>query len=399
MTMSEQAERCPVRHFDGQLNRIVPSDPYTAIRDYRESDPFWSDDDPNDADGAWVVTKFEHISEIQKDYRTFTHATREPAFMANPLMPSFFDPPVQTKLRAIILPLLSADKIALLEPRMHEVCRTLIGTFKLRGHCEAISDFSQRYPIRIFGDLYGLPEDRREEFRQLAETFLHHIEQRGEAWMAIQGIMRDELEKRRVHPQDDMLNGIAHGKIDDLRISIDVAVNLASTVFVGGLDTLPSNIGWTLRYLADNDDQRRLLVERPELIPGAVEEFFRVFPSVVRNNMCYATRDVDFHGATIKAGDRVYTWIALANLDSDVFEDPLTVDFQRPANKHMAFSVGSHRCLGSHLARHELGVALQEWLAAIPNFRIADQAAVQYSGGGIYSLRSLPLVWATPHAA
>lgn len=394
MTTVDKTARCPyVDDFDGQLEVTVPSDPYDVVRQYRERDPFWADNDPNEPEGGWVVTKFDQIVEIQKDYRTFTHVTREPAFMANPLMPSFFDPPLQTKLRAIILPLMSAERISTLEPRMHEVCRTLIASFKDRGRCEAIAEFSQQYPIRIFGDLYGLPEARRQEFRQLAETFLHHVDQRATAWMAIQAIMRDELEQRRLHPQDDMLNGIAHGTIDGELVTIDVAVNLASTVFVGGLDTLPSNIGWTLRYLADRDDQRRLLVEHPDLIAGAVEEFFRMFPSVVRNNVCYATRDVDFHGANIKEGDRVHTWIALANVDSSLFDDPLAVDFRRENNKHMAFSVGSHRCLGSHLARHELGVALTEWLAAIPEFHVAEQADVQYSGGAIYSLKRLPLTW------
>jgi len=189
-----------------------------------------------------------------------------------------------------------------------------------------------------------------------------------------------------------MLSGIANGKIDGDLVPMDTAVNLASTVFLGGLDTLPSNIGWTLRYLADHPAQRRQIIEDPACIPVAVEEFFRMFPSVARNEG-RATKDVEFHGTKIRKGDRVVTMLFLANTDSAVFEDPLTLDFNRKLTKHLSFSPGSHRCLGSHLARHELAVALEEWHAAIPDYRIADPDKVGFSGGGVYATSILPLEW------
>ncbi len=390
---TERAERCPVRHFDGGSTKHVDADPFATLADFREVEPFWTSDDPTESDGYWVVTRFDQVREVQQDYTTFSHANVDPRYAANPLMPTMFDPPDQVKQRGIVLPLLTPAAIAPLEPRMHAVCRELISSFVARGGCDVVAEFSRRYPIAIFGELYGLPEDRREEFRQLAEMFLHEEGRQHEAWTQIIAIMRDEIEQRRTTPRDDMLNGISHGRIDGDLISIDEAVNLASTVFIGGLDTLPSNIGWTLRYLADHPEQRRLLVEQPQLIPGAVEEFFRVFPVVVRNAMVHATRDVEFHGANIRKGDGVFTFLALANLDSAAFDDPLRIDFARPRNRHVAFSIGSHRCLGSHLARHELAVALEEWLTAIPDFWIADQGRVVYHGGPVFSLGALPLEW------
>jgi len=188
------------------------------------------------------------------------------------------------------------------------------------------------------------------------------------------------------------LNGIAHGQIDGELIDIDLAVNLASTVFLGGLDTLPSNIGWTLRYLAEHPEHRQRIIEDPSCIPTAVEEFFRVFPSVARNGGT-ATRDVHFHGVDIRAGDRVVSMLCLANQDSAVFEDPTILDFDRQVNKHIAFGSGAHRCLGSHLARHELGVALQEWHAAIPDYRIAPTDKRTYAGGMVFGIESLTLEW------
>jgi cytochrome P450 len=338
-----------------------------------------------------VVTRYAQCREIQQDPRTFTHT--EPQLVHDePLMPSFFDPPEQTKQRSVILPLMTAAKIDPLEPRMRQVCRDLVASFKDKGHCDVVAEFARRYPISIFGDLYGLPEERREEFRNLAEVCLHRVEDRLSAWANIRQIMRDELENRLEHPRDDMLNGIAHGQIDGKPIAMDVAVNLASTVFLGGLDTLPSNIGWTLRYLSEHPEQRRQISQHPETIPTAVEEFFRVFPSVAKNAPVRATRDVEFHGVHINKGELVYTMICLANQDSAVFDDPLTLDFTRTSNKHMAFSAGSHRCLGSHLARHELGVARQEWHAAIPEYRVADYSQITYTGG-VLAMTYLPLEW------
>ena len=379
--------RCPHLDFDLLNRHDLEFDPFDKFLDYRERDPFWTDDD----DGIWVVTKFEHVREVQKDYRTFTH-TQPKVQLGSPLMPSFFDPPDQTKQRSIVLPLMTAEKIDPLEPMMHQVCRDLIAEFKDRGHCDAAAEFARKYPIAIFSALFGLEESRREEFRQLAEVFLHDEARMAEAWMAINAIIREELESRRRSPKDDMLNGIAHGKIDGELIDIESAVNLASTVFVGGLDTLPSNIGWTLRFLADNPEHRQRIVDDPSCIPTAVEEFFRRFPSVAKNE-ARATRDIDFHGANIRKGDRVTTVLFLANCDSSVFENPTELDFDRTVNKHISFSVGSHRCLGSHLARHELAVGLEEWHRAIPHYRVAADDAPRFAGGGVWAVSYLPLEW------
>ena len=309
-----------------------------------------------------------------------------------PLMPSEFDPPYQTKLRSVILPLMTAAKMDLLEPRMHDVCRQLIAGFKDQGHCDMVADFARRYPIAIFGDLFGLPAERREEFRILAETFLHDQEAQSAAWNSIREIIREELEDRRKAPRDDMLSGVVHGQIDGEPIEPDVAINLASTVFLGGLDTLPSNIGWAFRYLANHPEQRHQLVANPSLASGAAEEFLRLFPSVPKTARA-VKHDARFHGVDLKAGDRVVGLVSVAHLDADQFEDPEAINFERKSNRQMAFAVGSHRCLGSHLARHELEIALQEWHAAIPDYRVPAGTKFTYHGGGVFAMEHLPLEW------
>jgi cytochrome P450 len=385
--MTVVADRRPVRDLEILIDPVIEIDPFEYLLPFRESEPFWTESDG----GTWVVTRYDQCREVQQDFRTFTHADPQRP-LEPPLFPSHSDPPFQTKLRSIILPLMTSAVIDRLETRMHQVCRDLIAGFKGRGHCDAISEFARQYPIIIFGGLYGLDEDRLEEFRQMAEMFLHVKPRMHEAWAGIQTILRDELALRRVSPRDDMLSGIASGEIDGEVIDLELAVNLASSVFVGGLDTLPSNIGWTLRYLADHPEHRRQIVEDPACIPRAVEEFFRRFPSVLRNQT-RATTDVDFHGANIRKGDLVTTVLFLANCDSSVFDDPLSLDFDREVNRQIAFSFGSHRCLGSHLARHELAVGLAEWHAAIPDYRVTEREKITYTGGGVAGIHYLRLEW------
>ncbi len=382
-------ERSPERDLEILIAPVIEQDPFEHLLQAHEADPFWTESDG----GMWIVTRYEQCREVQQDYRTFTH-TQGQRPMNPPLMPSEFDPPLQTKLRSIVLPLMTPAAIDPLEPQMHQVCQELIANFKDRGYCDAIAEFARRYPIDIFGRLFGLAPARREEFRQLAETFLHVKVKSQDAWTQIQAIILSELESRRRSPRDDMLNGISHGRIDGELVDLGIATNLASTVFLGGLDTLPSNIGWTLRFLADNPAHRQRIVDDPSCIPIAVEEFFRRYPSVTRNS-ARATRDVDFHGANVRKGDLITTVLFLANCDSDVFQDPLNIDFDRRVNRHIAFSAGSHRCLGSHLARHELAVGLQEWHAAIPDYRVAERDKITYTGG-VAGMHYLRLEWDVP---
>ena len=215
---------------------------------------------------------------------------------------------------------------------------------------------------------------------------------RAEAWSSIRAIVRQQLEAKRVSPQDDLLSAIAGGQIDGQLIDMDEAINLASTVFVGGLDTLPSNIGWSFRYLAEHPEARRRIIDEPSVVPRMVEEFLRLW-TVTSKEARIATRDVEFRGVNMRAGDRIQVLTGLANHDGAEFDDPLTPNFDRKINRHIAFAVGPHRCLGSHLARHELEVALEEWHAVIPDYRVTPDVELVYDAGGVFAIDYLPLEW------
>lgn len=367
----------------------LSEDPFRAL-DMLGSQPLFWVDDANDVDGYWVATRFEDVRDILQDADAFSSVDSHVPLveLAQPLLPTESDPPYTQHLRSVIMPHMTAKRVAALEARMHVICREVIQSFLADGHCDLTEQFSRVYPIKVFTEWFGLPPEQTEIFRQHANTFLHESATRDISWAKIQEIVEEQLILKKQNPQDDLLSAIATGTMQGKPIDLQIAVNLASAVFVGGLDTLPSNISWALRFLAEHPDYRRQIIERPELIPGAVEEFLRLYS--VANPMRRATRDMEFRGANLSAGDRILCSIAAANRDVSVFGDK--VSFERQVNPHITFATGPHRCLGSHLARHELGITLKIWHELIPDYRIAPGGKVSFSGP-VFAIESLPIEW------
>ena len=384
-------ERSPVQQFT-MLAGAQPEDPFEVYARVGSVPPFWTDS-PDDVDGYWVVTRYADVRAVLRD--ADDAFSSEDAFipriaMPNPMLPTQSDPPATRKYRSILLSEMTPEKVDPLEPRMRAVCADIIEAFQDRGHCDVVNDFAREYPIRVFVEFFGLPAERREEFRAHAHTFLHSPSQRPTEWAAIRAIVAEELREKRESPQDDLLSAIANGRIDDELIDMETATNIAATVFLGGLDTLPSNIAWSLRFLATHPELRQQLVADPTVIPYAVEEFLRFYS--VANPVRRAVRDVEIGGSVLRAGDRLFLIMGRADRDESEFDEASCVRFGRGVNRHLAFGAGAHRCLGSHLARHELHVALAEWHARIPEYRIPDDADLSFNGG-VLAVASLPLEW------
>jgi cytochrome P450 len=377
-----------VPSVDLQLRRDVETDPFDALDEYRDRDPFWAESGDFTAGGFWVITKFEQCREILQDAIAFPTEVLGPT----PLLPTMAGPPELQKLRSVVIKHLTRAKVLAMEASIRAHAREYIESFAESGSCDLVSDFAQMYPIAVFCEVFGLAPEARQEFRRLAEGFLHsYHEERDAHWAAIRTIVRNEIEDRRKHPRDDLLTGIGTGVIDDDLVDLETGVNLASTVFLGGLDTLPSNLGWSFRYLAVHPEVRQRVIGNPAGVPVMVEEFLRLY-SVVAKERRLVGRDLNFHGADMKKGDRLVALMSVANRDEIEFPDSRAADFDRVVNRHMAFGAGPHRCLGSHLARHELAMALTEWHNRIPDYRIADPSGIRYNGG-IFAVTTLPLEW------
>ena len=377
-----------VPSVDLQLQRDVAVDPFDALDEYRDRDPFWAESGDFFEGGFWVVTKFEQCRDVLQDAIAFPSEAWGPA----PLLPTMAAPPQLQKLRAVVMKHLTRSKVMAMEDSIRQHAREFIDALADSGSCDLVTDFAQVYPIAVFCELFGVEKDKQQEFRRLAEGWLHTSgAERDAYWASIRATVREEVEARRANPRDDLLTGIACGVVDDETIDVDIAVNMASTVFLGGLDTLPSNLGWSFRYLATHPEARERIIGNPDGVTGMVEEFLRMY-SVVAKERRQVGRDMVFHGAEMHKGDRVVVLVSVANRDELEFEHSRSADFDRKVNRHMAFGAGPHRCLGSHLARHELGIALTEWHRRIPDYRIADPELIRYQGG-ILAVSTLPLEW------
>jgi cytochrome P450 len=243
--------------------------------------------------------------------------------------------------------------------------------------------------------LFGAPLEREPQFRQWAhDIYVGSDLARAEtAATELHDYFVAELADRRVTPGDDMVTLLINSTIDGTPLPDEEMVGALSMLLVAGMDTVWNVLSNSLLYLATHPADRRRLVEQPQLLPSAIEEFLRVYTpaSPARVSRCPVTIDE----TDIEADASVMLALPSANRDADVFPDPDQVDLKRSPNRHLAFGSGPHRCIGAPVARLELQVALAEWLQAIPEFELQPDAVIQYSSGQVWGPRSVPVTF--PH--
>ena len=184
--------------------------------------------------------------------------------------------------------------------------------------------------------------------------------------------------------------------VDDEPLSDDLILDILTVLVLAGLDTTRGQLGYLFRHLAENPADRQRLIAEPQLIPSAVEESLRLYTIIFGDGRKVA-EDTEFHGCPLRKGDMVYGLVSGANRDPRVYENPDEFVVDRKANNHLGFAGGPHRCLGAHLARMVMQVAVEEWLKVIPDFEVASEAPLMERGGGaMMTLLSLPLSWKVP---
>jgi cytochrome P450 len=204
-------------------------------------------------------------------------------------------------------------------------------------------------------------------------------------------VLEEVISARREQRQNDFISGFLDAEVDGHQLTDDDVVDICYLFFLAGLDTVTASLDCMVAYLAQHPEQRQRLVDDPSLIPAAVEEMLR-WETPVTGVVRITVADTEVSGCPIAAGTKINLSLGSANTDPAFWNDADTVDFDRPANKHLAFGGGVHRCLGSHLARMELRVALEEWHARVPNYRLADGVELLYSAG-LRQVENLELVW------
>ncbi len=397
----EMAEKdgFPVIHDDFRVNRPAFGT-YARLNELREQSPFLWNTTPNP---YWMVTRYDQVREALQRPEVFSN--RMTSALGNReqrlyLIPQNLDGKAHVDCRHVVNPWFSPGSVKRMEPLAHERASVMIDELKPRGHCDLTRDFAMGYATEMFLGILGLPVEAAGYMHPRVETifagFFGAVDPAAQAKAGdeIKEYFAGIIEDRSQQPRDigtDFVSYLLQAKMGDELISREDALTLCMTIMLGGLDTTRSALGFILHHLATHDEHRRHLVEHPERIPDAIEEFVRMYALVFQDGR-YVTQDLDFHGCPLKEGEIVWLGLAQANRDPRRFERPDEFDIDRTFNKHLGFGAGAHRCLGAHLARVELITALEEWLARIPEFRVASEAQLMERGGQLMLL-SVPLEW------
>jgi cytochrome P450 len=351
----------------------------------------------------WYLTRFDDVTAAFRDIERFSsRQTNYNIDDKHRWIPAQVDPPEHTPYRTAINPYFGPSRVAAMEPAVRARCAELIEQVAGDGECDLVTQFARRFPTSIFMEMVGLPLDEADTFLGWASDLLHtagsnadSLQVRADAARTIYRYLRAMIADRRDTPAeqrgDDIISSILDVEIDGRPITDDELREIAMLLYVAGMDTVAGLISYAFQHLAEHPEHRAMLRDDPLLVPGAVEEFLRYFS--IASPARVVRDDTQFAGCPMKAGDRVVLATWPANRDPRQFPDADRFVIDRSANRHCAFGVGIHRCVGSHLARLELRVAIEEWLARIPDFEVAPGAVITQHVAGAAGLDTLPLVW------
>jgi len=350
--------------------------------------------------GHWVVTRARDVQTVLETPEIFSsRKSSVPKALAPdpPLPPIQSDPPEHGLYRRLLTDSFSPRSVRRLEEAARALTVKLIEGFEPKGECEFIGEFATHLPIEIFMSIVDLPPSDRLGLLAISEACMRprKPEDRVNGFATLSRYAREKIRERRARPGDDLISTIIAAEVNGEPLSDDMITNIITLVLTAGLDTVASMLGFVIRFLADHEAHRRQLAAEPALIPRAVEEMLRRFAiaSLGRETMA----EVKLGQARLLAGDMVAIPTMLGNLDEELFDEPLTVDFQRQVKSHYTFGAGPHRCIGSNLARAELRIFLEEWLSRIPDFAVRADAKIEVNKRVVATMTALPLIW-TPKA-
>ena len=390
---ADTAER-PSYRFDHHAAGFA-RDPWSTYAELREQCPVaWSD---TYDDGCWVLSRYQDVFEVARDDQTFS-SDREvvmPATHVGRILPLNSDPPHLKRYRRLLNPWFTIGAAQAMEPQIRQLTSQLIDEFIERGQCDLVRDLANPLPAMATMALMGLPVD---EWRLYAEPIHQSFYHRSgtperEAAMAqlaeLRPRMRQELEDRRRSPRDDLLSHLVAAQAE-ATIDAQEAEDLAVMVLIGGIDTTMAALSTAFLRIVREPGVRQRLIDEPELLSTAIEEFLRIDPPV-QGFARTITQDVEVGGQPMADGESLFMLWGSANHDEAAFAEPDQLRIDRHPNRHLTFGVGGHRCLGATLARTEMEVVLGEVLARMPDYEI-DEAGLGYPEtiGIVYGLTAEP---------
>jgi hypothetical protein len=347
-------------------------------------------------DGVYLPTRYKDIRDIAYDTEHFSSrkvAVREDSYdMRGGAPPITSDPPKHRAARMALLPPFTPAAVARIEGKARAICNELIDKFADKDRFDGAVDYAQHIPVRLIAHLLGVPESDGDQFRRWINEILQiGITDREtviRANMEMRVYFAEHIMRRKEKPGEDLISHlIAQRYPDGEPFKDNHVLGSVGLLLVAGIDTTWSGIGASIWHLAKTPADRRRLVAEPELMPTAIEELLRAYAPVTMARE--VAKDTTVNGCPMKQGQMVLMPFPAANRDPAMFPDADKVLIDRKENRHAAFGLGIHRCIGSNLARMEMTVAVEELLKRVPEFSLAGP--VTWSEGTVRGPRVLPL--------
>ncbi len=400
MTNNETAAACPVRNVE-----LMAGGSAAALTNFRMLDEVQDEIRPalrsTEADGYWMFTDYATILDGLQHPELWSSSVITPTEPDPPFkwIPVMVDPPEHAKWRKVLADYFSPGRVKGMREGQHELVGELIDKLKPAGGCEFVTQMARVFPSIVFLGIMGMPLDHLDQFLEWEDLILHQEgigeeinARRLEGMTHVMGYFSELIAARRAERNPDahdIVSAAIDWQLDGEPINDMELLNCLLLLFMAGLDTVAGQSSYAMLHMATHPADRQRLVDDPTLIPQAVEEVLRVYPMVQTARK--ATQDMDFHGCPVKAGDMAAFPLAMANRDDQMFPDGRRVDLDRGITRHIAFGAGPHRCLGSHLARQEMAILLEEWHKRIPEYELAAEPVEH--GGQMFGLNALELRW------
>jgi cytochrome P450 len=391
----------PVSDWATDFSHTEPewaADPYAVQDDLRQRCPIAHTERFG---GAWLPTRFSDVAAVAYDTDHFSSRAiimsnfRPPLDLApvGTTPPISSDPPFHHDARKLLLPAFTRSAVSKQESATRAFCHSLIDAFDGRPVVDAATEYAKHIPIRVIADMLGFPPEDGPQFTVFVQNAVESVNLPPEERLDRAGLLfeylLDQIRDHVANPRDDLTTYLIDAELHGQKLEPSHVAGMMALLLIAGIDTTWSAIGASLWHLAKHPSDRRALVDEPALLPTALEEFLRAYAPVTMARL--VKQDMNWHGVDMKADDWILLSFPAANRDPSQFERAGEVVIDRRVNRHAAFGLGIHRCVGSHLARMELRVALEVWLARLPEFTLADPAAVTWSGGQIRGPRTLPI--------
>ena len=381
----------PVPDFDPR-DCTSAEDPYPLYRELRERAPLHR----SEARDLWILSRWEDVHAALLDPARFisSRGTVPSGFVSEKPMLITQDPPQHTRLRRAVQRAFTPRRVAALEPRIRAICRELLGALEGRDELDAFEAYINPLPFYVIGELLGVDREQRAMVARCGDAIVHATRaddpRVAAAEAELYGWLAREIPARRERRGDDLLSVLLHASDEGDALGEDELIGFCALLVVAGTETTTNALGNALMLLDRRRDLRDELLARRAVAPAAVDELLR-FESPVQGLSRTLAHDVELHGRKLRAGERVHMLFGSANRDERAFAEPERLDLAREPNHHLAFGFGIHFCLGASLARLEIRLALEEWLARAPHYALLEQGRLRVVSDTNRGFERLPL--------